>query len=203
MVDQKTAYQEWVNHRIQAVDSKYSIYDILLENGIELADQFTDLQISCPFHKDQRPSARYYGSRNGHFHCYSCKTHANNSITLYAKFRHLEFMPALKELERRFGIKISRKPDVLDREEPTDKISSEYKSHAWNDIPRLLQILENKLLRIRDHTSLIDYAKFCRVLDVVQWDFDKNQNQATPAMIEILKKLRKKMDEISNLEIIE
>jgi len=196
----QTAHQEWINNRIKAVSSRFSVYDVLVENGIELADQFTDLQISCPFHKDQKPSARYYGSGGGHFHCYSCKTHANNSIALYGKFRSIDFMPALKELERRFGIKIPRQPDIPGYEEPTDKISAEYKSDAWADIPRILALLEKKLLRLRDKAPLVDYIKFCRVLDVVQWDFDKNQSKATPAMIQILEKLRNKMDEMANLE---
>lgn len=208
MADQKTAHQEWIFKRIKEVLSRYTAFEALHEYGYgeNVVDQFTAIQMSCPFHgPDKRPSARYYpseGYKSDYVRCYTCKENWNG-IALYGKFRSIDFMPALKELERRFGIKIPRQPDIPGYEEPVDKVSAEYKSDAWADVPRIIALLEKKLLRLRDKAPLIDYIKFCRVLDVVQWDFDKNQSKATPAMIQILEKLRNKMDEMANLETLD
>lgn len=198
----KTAHQDWIKRRIAAVEEVYEVYDILTENGIEIPDRNIDFQVSCPFHPDRTPSARYYGSgTKRHFHCWSCKSHLG-TVALYAKFRKLEFMDGLKELERRFHIKVPQHPDPT-AEPPKDKTASDYTSEAWSDIPRVLNILEKKLLRIRDKASLVDYTKCCRVLDAVYWDYDKSHGQTTPEMVKILGKVRDLMDGIINQETLD
>lgn len=179
--------------------SQYSAFDALKEHGFgeAIPDNMTPTQVSCPVHgADTRPSARYYpsdGSRADYIHCYACKLHAD-SIGLYSKFKGLKWYDALKELERRFGIKVLKRPDAPDIEEPPDKSSSKYESEAWADVPLMLQIMEKKLLRIRDKVTLGDYIKFCRVLDNVRWDLDHNQQVATPEMVAAVKKAHDKMN---------
>jgi hypothetical protein len=106
-------------------------------------------------------------------------------------------MDALQDLERRFRIKIPKKPDAPEIVEPADRDST-YVSDQWQDVPRMLKLLEGKLARVRPKCSLSDYVKFCRVLDAVEWDFNK-VNKSTPAMAGILKKLKDKIDEVMSL----
>jgi len=185
--------RKWIDRRVSAIKAVYGTYDCLTENGVELVDENTDLQISCPFHKDRRPSARYYATASGspHFHCFTCKLHLD-SINLYMKFRGVEFMQALSELERRFGISVPRRPESpeLQPDEP--------EPDRWADVPRMLGLLERKLLRLRDRTSMIDFVKFCRVLDAVGYDLERNGNNPTPSMAIALNRLREMMDSVED-----
>lgn len=179
--------KEWVNERIRHVLSVYGAFDVLTERGIELVDRHNSVQIPCPIPghgPDNNPSARYYGSPNKegeHFFCFKCKRRMH-SIDLYAMFNNLEFMKSLSALERRFNIKVPRFDDGYKKEEV--KIT---------DIKRILNLLENKLLRVRDNVSLPDYIKFCRVIDNISWDYDHSGKQ-TLEMIETLDKLKKLID---------
>jgi hypothetical protein len=107
-----------------------------------------------------------------------------------ARMRGMEFMRALSSLERRFGIKIPKRPEV-DIDIPTDK-SGHYESGAWADAPRVLSILEKKLGRLRHKVAMLDYVKWCRVLDAMQWDLDRGVNPVS--MVPTLMKLKMLMD---------
>lgn len=198
----KTSTQEWIARRADEIRKHYSAFQCLQEHGHGemLVDEDTAIQIFCPLHSNvNTPAARYYpasGTRSDYVRCYRCRENWD-APNLYARFKGIRFMEALQQLERRFGVRIPRKPDAPDIEEPADKSSADYLSPAWKDIPRILTILEKKLHRIRDKTPLIEYIKFCRVLDSVQWDFDIAKGVATEQMSVILNKLRTRMDEHS------
>ena len=195
--------KQWTQRRVESIDAIYTIYDALTEAGVELGDRFTDLQIPCPLNghgPDNRPSARYYGaSSKSHFYCYKCKV-SHSGVSLYASLKGIKFMDALKELERRFHIKTPKRPDGPEIVAPVDR-ESNYVSNQWDDIQRMLILLENKLSRIKSKCSFSDYVKFCRVLDAVQFDIDKT-NKSTPAMSDILKKLMNRMNDILELNQI-
>jgi CHC2 zinc finger len=192
--------KQWIQRRVEAINKIYTAFEVLSEIGVELVDKNTDFQIPCPLPghgPDNRPSARYYGSSHEpHFHCFKCKVTCDG-INLYARLRGLRFMDALQSLERRFHIKTPQRPEGPDIVEPTDR-ESKYISDQWKDVPRMLKLLEGKLARVKPKCSLSDYTKFCRVLDAVQWDFDK-VNKSTDAMSDVTKKLMGMMDEILSL----
>lgn len=202
----KTQFQEWVDGRASILRSQYSTYDCLKENGFgeAIPDNSTPTQISCPVHgADTRPSARYYpsdGRRGDYVHCFACKLHAD-SIGLYSKFKGIKWFDALKELERRFGIKVSRAPNGAEIQEPVDKTSSKYESDLWSDVPQMLVMLEKKLKRIRDRVTMDDYIKFCRVIDNVQWDLDHTEQMVTPDMVIVLKKVYDKMNALLSIDM--
>lgn len=193
----RTEAQDWVARRAKAVLAVYSAFDALTENGIELQDRGEDMQIPCPFHNDTRPSARYYarGGIDSRFHCFKCKYHLHG-IDLFMKFKNLDFMTALVELERRFRIKVPRRPEAPDIKDPIDR-SSGYVSDAWSDAPRVVKILEARLPKIRGVVPMSDYVKFCRVLDSVQWDLDRSEGVTTPDMVQILNRVKAMMEEAS------
>ena len=110
-------------------------------------------------------------------------------------------MDALRDLERRFRIRVPERPDSPELEEPPDRSSSSYVSAAWRDVERILPILERKLRRLRDAASMTDYVRFCRVLDAVQWDLDRNNGEPTPQMVLILDKVRKRMDSMQSPDL--
>lgn len=201
-MDDKTLDQEWVRERIKAVSERYDAFDALVESGIELAERDFTVQISCPFPEhgpDNTPSARYYaadGSDRAHFYCFKCRIRLDG-IGLLAKMRGIEFMRALSELERRFGIKVPRRPDVSIGV-PTDKGST---SEAWGDVPRVLNHLEKKLSRVRNKASMLEYVKWCRVIDAVRWDLDHNGGKSTPDMVAVLMKLKTVMDGVGDAGI--
>lgn len=203
-MEEKTDYQIWIDRRIAEVLSIYSAFDAWTEftGREELVDKDTPVQIKCQWHgPDNRPSARYYpadGSRPDCVRCFKCKK-SWTSISLYSNFRKIKFIDALKELERRFNIKISRKPD-LDFIPVKDKTHDNYISEAWNDFPRYLQILENKLLRLQKHIGLIDYVNFSKELDAMEWIFNHDINNQ-----EIFIKLndvQQRMDKILEIYLI-
>ena len=67
-----------------------------------------------------------------------------------------------------------------------------YTSEAWSDVPRVLELMEAKLLRLRDKVPMMDFVKFCRLLDAVRWDFDKGMPKEP--MVMALAKARDLMD---------
>ena len=197
---EKTEFQEWIERRVESVRQKYTTYQCLIENGFSdvLGDEASAVQISCPLPEhgpDRRPSARYYpsGGRRDydHVHCFKCKA-SLDAINLYSRLKGQKFMDALSALERRFGIKLPRKPEPLPIAAPINK-DANFVSEKWSDIPAVLTLLENKLKRIRDRCSLIDYVKFCRVIDVIQWDYERIR-KATPEMATILSRCMQMMD---------
>lgn len=191
----RTEGQEWVARRAKAVLEVYTAFDALTENGIELQDRGEDMQIPCPFHNDTRPSARYYarGGNDCRFHCFKCKYHLHG-IDLFMKFKNLDFITALVELERRFRIKVPRRPEAPDIKDPVDRASN-YVSDAWADAPRVIKILEARLPKLRGSIPMADYVKFCRVLDSVQWDLDRSEGVTTPDMVQILGVVKRMMDD--------
>ncbi len=197
-----TAAQEWIQSRISVVESHYSTFDCLMENGYSehVADESTATQIPCPDPEhgpDNRPSARYYprsGGRPSHIYCFKCKFNAS-VVNLYAKFKGRRFMDALTDLERRFKIRVARKPDAPEFTDPVDR-DSKYVSERWGDVPYVLGVLESKLKRLRDKASLADYVKFCRVLDHVSFDYDVLE-RSTPEMVSVLAQLRSRMHDAS------
>jgi hypothetical protein len=195
----------WIDKRIEAVNDKYSIFDSLIENGTELVDKFTDYQIKCPLPnhgQDNRPSARYYApvgkNKWGNFYCFKCKLNFSSSPAFISKFKSVGFMDALKDLERRFGIKIPMVPEGIDIPDETGIKRDKYVSKNWNDVPKMLEILESKLKRIKTKCSMRDYIKFCRVIDEVHWDNDRKQGVG---LNQVLKQLLKQMEDVEDTQI--
>lgn len=182
------------------------MFDCLKEHGFgeEIPDDSTPTQVSCPIHgADTRPSARYYpsdGQQASYLHCYACKLHVD-SIGLYSRFKSIKWYEALKELEKRFGIKVTKASNGQPIEEPVDKTSSKYESELWSNVPEMLLLLNNKLLRIRDKVMMQDYIKFCRLLDNIQWDLDHNQQTATTDMVIVLKKAHDKLNQLISIPV--
>ena len=108
-------------------------------------------------------------------------------------------MQALTELEKRFSIKPDDQQVWSEIEKPIDKSGSKYESESWGDLPRLIVLLENKLIRIRNNVSMIDFIRWCRVIDTVQWDFDHNGEKSTPEMIQALLKVKVVIDNTNYL----
>jgi len=196
---EKTSIQEWIKRRVHAVHERYSAFDCLIENGVtDVPDETTPTQLKCPFHgADNKPSGRFYprsGGRPAYLRCFKCKENWDG-LNLFAKFRNMRFMDALVELERRYHVKVPRRPDVPDFKELSEK-GSGYTSEKWADVPYVLKLLETKLGRLRDKCAMSDYVKFCRLLDHVAYDYDKLE-KSTPDMVSALLKLKNKMDEAS------
>lgn len=192
----KTAMQEWVQRRVAAVHENYTAFTALMEAGVDsVPDDSTPTQISCPFHgEDRRPSARYYPRHGGAYdyvYCFKCKERWD-CINLVAKFGGVRFMEALSRLERRFNIKTPQRPEAAGPVDPVER-GSNYESDKWKDVPTMLSVLERKLRRARDKCAMLSFIKFCRVMDAVQYDFEKD-GKATPEMSSALRKLADRID---------
>jgi hypothetical protein len=46
---------------------------------------------------------------------------------------------------------------------------------------------------------MIDFIRWCRVIDTVQWDFDHNGEKSTPEMIQALLKVKVVIDNTNYL----
>lgn len=204
MDDSRTSLQEWTSRRVHAVRNAYSAFACMNEHGFGdmLVDITTSVQTICPFHgPDRNPSARFYPAGSGRSYdivrCFKCKENWD-CVNLYAKFKGLRFMDALQDLERRFRIRIPKRPEATEFIEPSER-GSDYVSDKWNDVPRILSVLETKLSRMRDTAPLADYVRFCRVLDAIQWDLDKAGGKQNADMVRILAKLRDAMEETRDI----
>lgn len=191
---------DWIRRRVAAVQEVYDTYQCLMEHGVEIPDRFTAYQLSCPFHgEDHTPSSRYYpksGRRPDYFHCFKCKLHLD-AINLHARYKSIKFMSALQDLERRFRLHIPKKPEIADPGQFEDR-GTGFVSRQWTDVPRVLMLLEEKLGRTRDWCQQQDFIKFCRVLDAVDFDYDRS-GQSSNDMLAILFRLNAKMDDMMTL----
>lgn len=191
---EKTAVQEWIRNRTDAIQEIYTTYHALTEFGVELVDEYTDLQISCIYPKhgiDANPSSRFYGGpgKESRFWCYKCKEMARG-VAIYAQFKNLTFMESLSTLEKRFHIQVPQLSGTA-FEKPKEKI---------RPIPDRLEAMEAKLIRVRDRIPLVDLIKFFRVVDAVHWDYEK-EGRSDPSMHEILDKVEVRIRDILDLEL--
>jgi len=163
--------KEWFKRRVDEVRKHISAFEILTTNGIDtIPNAVTATQISCPdpeHGQDVRPSARFYpkdGSRDSFDHVWCFKDKKKfDAISLYGISKSIGYGKALSELEKRFGIKVPKKdssPEIR-----------ENKSDSWDDMERVLPIVEKRLLKIRDIAPKSDYIKLCRTIDEISWDF--------------------------------
>lgn len=197
----KALMKDWVKRRADAVREKYSSYDSLIEIGVEgISDPETPTSVFCPFHTNvNTTAARYYppeGRKHGYLHCYACHN-SWDAISAFATAHGGRFMDALVVLERRFRIQVPQRPELPDWIEPTER-GANYESEQWKDIPRVLALLEAKLMRVKPKCTLLEFTKLCRVIDNVHFDIEKDP-KATPAMIEVTGKAIKMMDDISSI----
>lgn len=199
----KTEHQKWIQRRVEAVNSVYSVFDALSDSGIELIDQGSDIQIQCPLPghgPDNRPSGRYYGGTRGNFYCFKCKENLNTSVNVISALKGSKFMEVLVALERRFNIKIPKKPDEVVETDVAER-GFDYESTKRMDVPTMLEMLEKKLRRIRNRCPLTDYVKFCRLMDAVHHDFERI-GKSTPEMAAALSKLSGKINDVFILNSI-
>lgn len=187
--------------RVKNVNARYSAFQALTDHGIEIPDESTSYQILCPFHGDKnKPSARYYsnsGLNSSHFYCFKCKSRMD-SVALYAKFQGIKFYDALTSLEKKYNIKVEESTPSFDIA-PSDRDSG-YKSNAWSDMPRMWEIVENKLIRNRFKCTFNEYINLCRLLDNVIFDFNKT-GIGTQDMVTALHKASAKIDDLVTFEI--
>lgn len=191
--------KDWIRRRVAAVLEVCSAFQILIDSGVDtVPDDSTPTQIACMFHgADAKPSARYYprsGRKSDYVRCFKCRENWDG-INLYAKFRGLRFMDALADLERKYRIMVPRRPDGPPITEPADR-KSDYVSDKWYDIPRVLLLLEQKLLRVREKMGMVDFVKYCRLLDAIEYDFNKT-GKPTDEMVSVLKKAMARIDEMT------
>lgn len=197
---QRTEEQDWVERRVRAVESHYTAFMALQEIGVDMIEEHTSQQVFCPFHDNKNtPAARYYsssGRKPAHFWCFKCKDRLGG-IGVYAKSKNIKFMDALSALEKRFKVKVPRRPESS----PIAHIEKDsgYESQAWADVPRFLGILEKKLSRIRDKSGISEYVRLCRLIDAIEWDFNLI-GKANADMIKAMMKASSMMDVIANLE---
>lgn len=197
----KTEEQEWVQRRLKEVSKYYSAYHALTESGVDLPDENTSYQILCPFHEDKHnPSGRYYvssGRDGSHFYCFKCKLRLDG-VGLYSRLKGKNFYDALSDLERRFGVKVPKRPESSGIN-PSDR-DSNFKSAAWSDVDRRLDILEKKLLRNRPKSSLPEYVKMCRHLDLARYLY-KLSGEVTPDILDHLNHADLVMESLIDIDI--
>ncbi len=204
MADFTVAEQDWVRRRADAVRRVYSAFDALVEVGVDgLSDEDAPTPLFCPFHTNvNTPAAHYYprrGGKAGYLRCFAEKENWD-CIGIYMKRKGLRFMEALPELERRFKIKTERRPEgppIEFRERATGRVSEE-----WANVPRILEVMEAKLARIKPRCGLTDYVKFCRVIDAVRWD-NEGTSESTPVMSNALARLSALMDDLPQEDVLD
>lgn len=83
---------------------------------VELISQYVQLKKRgsnyfglCPFHSEKTPSFSV-NPQGGFFHCFGCGA-SGDAITFFMKIENLEFMDAVKELAKRYGITLNTKEE--------------------------------------------------------------------------------------------
>lgn len=165
--------KEWFQRRVIEVRKHITAFEILSTNGINtIPNEVTATQISCPdpnHGPDVRPSARFYpkdGSKDSFDHVWCFKDKKKfDAINLYGITKNIGYGKALTELEKRFGIKVPKK------DSSPEHVQKSNESDAWDDLERVLPMVEKRLRKIREVSPMHDYIKLCRTIDEISWDF--------------------------------
>jgi hypothetical protein len=102
-------------------------------------------------------------------------------------------------LEKKYGIIVDRVKYSAHIVSPSDR-GSDYKSHSWNDLERLWNLVESKLLRNKHKCTFNEFINLCRLLDNVLYDYNKT-GESSLEMIGALHKANEKIDNLVDLSL--
>lgn len=72
--------------------------------GLGISESELPKNISCPLHKDNKPSMRLYRPKENGAYCFSCGK-AFDAISMHQALNGMEYKDAVKELAKGLGIK--------------------------------------------------------------------------------------------------
>jgi hypothetical protein len=193
----------WFKSRVETINSKVTVYDILRRQGIALRHTTDRLeQIPCPFHgKDEHPSARVYpadAKSPSHIWCFVCREHWD-AIRLWKKFggdESKKFHQVLCELEKAFNIT----PPEVSREafSSSSAAASTPDAASKETFERLYASCESRLLSVQgDFRSANDMAGYLLIGSILDKLFYSVTEGTTPfgKGIEVLTVLRQKISD--------
>ena len=151
------------------IDKSIAISDYLAQE-LDISIPYLPISISCPLHKDEKPSMRLYKPKERGAYCFSCGRAYTTSF-IHAKLNpHLNFTQALRDLMKKFNIQILETEHLEKNKNFSNvfnaqcaKITTNYLKQFDNTKPNHIRAkftqLENALSRAFYHQDL-KYIQF-------------------------------------------
>ena len=178
--------------RIETVQNKASLYNLLSEYGHEPRSEDRSMNMSCCFQAshgkagtDNKPSARYYpaGERDDDhetYYCWVCTERSLDAIGFTMRARGFVFMEALRYLERRYHIRY----DHVELAEDINKVLEEYGTRkVVQDPSKLFKYCESGLRENRERIGMKRFTRLSYALDMIYHKDDKDLPDATVARL--------------------
>lgn len=111
-VHMEESWKAWYRIRKKRILSSVEASDILRYFGVSLTHPERGESIPCPFHGDNRPSAKYHPEKPGkpsHLWCYVCRKNWD-AVALWASFMNLSYKDTLSAMERHLVLPPIPKP---------------------------------------------------------------------------------------------
>ena len=97
---------------IAQIKERLSLIDYLNNyQGVRIDERSLPKNISCPLHKDNKPSLRLYSPKENGGYCFSCGK-AYDAISVHKELNGLDYGTALRELARDLNIEVTSSPRV-------------------------------------------------------------------------------------------
>jgi len=174
--EKNEVFSRWTKERLSTLREAVTAHDVLRYFGVSLKHDGSsqEEQISCPFHgKDNRPSARVYpptGPSPSGLYCWTCQKRWD-IVGIWKMFHgddKMKFTVALRGLESAFGIIAPDVPEFYDEDEKEDT------SQRFEEVQRLLQVCENRLLESRSSFDMHGYLTVGKLLDALYYAMDQD-----------------------------
>jgi DNA primase len=164
----------------ERINKDLPMLEVLVEYGYKVRGDGGDRtqNFSCDLHgdgKDSRPSAIYY-PRSNSFHCFAC-ARSRDSIALVMEKEGLKFWPAVRSLEKNFGLTPLPWEDEAPEERPPSlKEQIEESLRSDESLQELDERASRFLLNLTQERSLTPEAlyKLWEVRDQTLFSIEKS-----------------------------
>ena len=133
--------------------SRTDVVDIV-DSRVKLKKAGKNYQACCPFHNEKSPSFTVSQEKQ-FYHCFGCGAHGN-AISFLMEFDRLEFVEAIEELAKLYGLEVPREKGHL------PVVSEEKKQQQQDDYSLMEQVVrffQHQLKQNENSGKAIDYLK--------------------------------------------
>lgn len=183
-LEEESARKAWYRARAQRVLSHTSAHAVLDHFGVKVTcgtDQGES--IPCPFHGDNRPSAKIHPENSGgpsHLWCYVCRKNWN-AIQLWMTFQGVKYSQALAAMEKFLALPALPLPSGPSFKPPPSRVE---------EVKAKLESVERIFRYRRQEIPRDTYLKFCVALDRFWGALEKDPLKVEKSIPGFLAKLR-------------
>ncbi len=141
------------NDFIDDLIARSDIVDII-DSRVKLKKAGRNYQACCPFHNEKTPSFSVSQEKQ-FYYCFGCGA-KGNVISFLMEYDRLEFVEAIEDLAKQYGLEVPREKGGAPMRSQTDRNERELDYELMEQVARFF---EQQLTQHANSTTIIDYLK--------------------------------------------